>query len=62
MWLYYLIGTIAAVLYGFASVTVIKQGGKYSVERGSSYKKGMVFPTIVMAIPPVVIIALGLMN
>lgn len=61
MWLYYVIGAIAAVLYGFLAVHAVKQGGKYSVERGSSYKKGMIFPIIVMAIPPIAIIVVQLL-
>lgn len=61
MWLYYIVGAIAAVLYGFAAVNVVKQGGKYSVERGSSYKKGMIFPAIIMAIPPIAIIVVQLL-
>ncbi|GAA5099869.1 hypothetical protein [Wohlfahrtiimonas larvae] len=61
MWMYYVIGVVAAILYGFATVSVMKQGGKYSVERGSSYKKGMIFPAIVMAIPPIAIIVMQLL-
>lgn len=56
MMLYVLIA-IGAILYGFAAVHVIKQGGKYAVERGSSYKKGLVFPSIIMAIPVIAAIA-----
>lgn len=61
MWLYYVIGTIATVLYGFLAISAVKQGGKYSVERGSSYKKGMIFPAIIMAIPPIAIIVVQLL-
>ncbi len=48
------------ILYGFASVYVVKQGGKYAAERGSSYKKGMIFPAFIMAIPVIAAIAIML--
>lgn len=60
--LFYLFIIIAIVMYGFASVHVVKQGGKYALERGGSYKKGMIFPAIVMAIPPVVLLAVSIVE
>ncbi len=55
-----LISIAVAIVYGIASVYVVKQGGKYAKERGSSYKRGMIFPAFIMAVPVIVVIAIML--
>lgn len=59
--MFYALIALGAVLYGVAAFVVIKQGGEYSVQRGGSYKKGMIFPAFIMAIPVIAVIGLQML-
>lgn len=48
---------VIGVLYLIAAIYVVKQGGKYAKERGNSYKRGMIFPAFIMAIPAIAVIS-----